>query len=48
MDVAGRFIGTEVLSEIEAAEVLIADVTRLNFNVRYEIRFAIGAAGASC
>lgn len=44
MDIAGRFIATEILTNIRAADFLIADISRLNFNVVYEIGFAIGCA----
>lgn len=42
-DIAGRFIVDPILSEIEASDVLVADITRLNFNVVFEIGYAIGA-----
>jgi len=42
MDIAGRFIATEILANIRAADFLVADISRLNFNVVYEIGFAIG------
>ncbi len=41
-DIAGRPLTIPVLSGIEAAPVLVADVTRLNFNVSYEVGYAIG------
>jgi hypothetical protein len=41
-DVAGRPLTLPVLSGIEQAQVLVADVTRLNFNVTYEVGYAIG------
>ena len=41
-DIAGEFLGTAVLREIESRSGLIADLTRLNFNVTYEIGYAIG------
>jgi len=41
-DIAGRPLTLPILSEIEQAEVLVADVTRLNFNVSYEVGYAIG------
>jgi hypothetical protein len=40
-DVAGQFIATQVLDQIEGHDSLIADVTELNFNVTYEVGFAI-------
>lgn len=42
LDVPGRFISTEVLHGIDTADFLIADITSLNFNVTYEIGYAIG------
>lgn len=41
-DVAGRPLTVPILSGIEQANVLVADVTRLNFNVTYEVGYAIG------
>src|SRR5437660_489614 len=40
-DIAGRFIAEQVLNKINDASALIADVTQLNFNVTYEIGFAL-------
>jgi hypothetical protein len=42
LDIVGQFISNEVLSGIDAADLLIADITELNFNVTYEIGYAIG------
>lgn len=42
-DIPGKFISTEVLSNIDKGNILIADITRFNFNVIYEIGYAIGA-----
>jgi hypothetical protein len=42
-DVAGRFISDPIFQAIRTTNYLLADVTRLNFNVTYEIGFAIGA-----
>jgi nucleoside 2-deoxyribosyltransferase len=42
-DIPGRFIATEVLKIIENGSIFIADVTRLNFNVVFEIGYAIGS-----
>ena len=42
-DVAGRPLSGPILSGIEKAPFIFADVTFLNFNVTYEIGFAIGA-----
>ncbi len=41
-DIAGHFIGSQITDEIGASDFLIADVTVLNFNVAYEVGFAIG------
>ncbi len=41
-DVPGRFISTEVLKLIDGGTAFIADITRLNFNVVFEIGYAIG------
>jgi hypothetical protein len=41
-DIPGRFIVTPVLQSIESGNLLIADITRLNFNVTFEIGYAIG------
>lgn len=41
-DVAGRFIYRPILEEIDNGQMLVADVTRLNFNVVFEIGYAIG------
>jgi hypothetical protein len=40
-DVAGRFIAEQVLNKIEEAQAFVADVTQLNFNVTYEVGFAL-------
>lgn len=42
MDIFGAGIGDEVRANIDSADLLIADVTVPNFNVYYEIGFAIG------
>lgn len=42
LDIVGHFIAGEVLSGIDSADFLIADITELNFNVTYEIGYAIG------
>jgi len=41
-DIPGRFISTEVLKLIESGTAFIADITRLNFNVVFEVGYAIG------
>lgn len=42
LDIPGRFIATEVLLEIDSADLLVADISKSNFNVYYEIGYAIG------
>jgi hypothetical protein len=42
LDIPGQFIAQEVCNAIETANFLVADVSRLNFNVTYEIAYAIG------
>jgi len=41
-DIAGRPLTAPIFNAIEKSNILIADITRLNFNVTYEIGFAIG------
>jgi hypothetical protein len=41
-DIPGRFVIDPILSQIDAGNILIADITRLNFNVTFEIGYAIG------
>ena len=41
-DIAGRFISEPILEEIDDGQVLVADITRLNFNVVFEVGYAIG------
>jgi hypothetical protein len=42
IDIPGRFIATEILQHIDSSDILIADISRLNFNVVYEAGYAIG------
>lgn len=42
IDIPGRFIATEVLTGIDSSEFTVADISRLNFNVTYEIGYSIG------
>lgn len=42
LDIPGRFIAETVLSGIDQGDFLIADITVLNFNVIYEVGYAIG------
>jgi len=41
-DIGGKPLAPEILTGIERAPSLIADISRLNFNVSYEIGYAIG------
>lgn len=43
-DIAGRFIVDPVFEQISGSDYLAADITKLNFNVSYEIGYAIGKA----
>ncbi|HDS4352749.1 P-loop ATPase, Sll1717 family [Enterobacter roggenkampii] len=42
LDVIGHFISDEVLEIIERVDYVVADITELNFNVTFEIGYAIG------
>ena len=42
LDIPGHFISSEVLQKIDESSILFADISRLNFNVVYEIGYAIG------
>jgi hypothetical protein len=41
-DIPGRFVVEPILSQIDDGGVLVADITRLNFNVTFEVGYAIG------
>ncbi|MGO8879242.1 MAG: P-loop ATPase, Sll1717 family [Desulfomonilaceae bacterium] len=41
-DTAGRFIVEGVMEKIDVSDCLVADITRLNFNVTFEVGYAIG------
>lgn len=41
-DIAGRHLTAPIFSGLKNSNILIADITRLNFNVTYEIGYAIG------
>ncbi len=41
-DIVGHFIASEITQDIGASDFLVADVSVLNFNVTYEVGFAIG------
>jgi hypothetical protein len=43
-DVAGRFIIDPILENITDSQCLIADISTLNFNVIYEVGYAIGSS----
>ena len=40
-DIAGRFVADQILNQIADRPALIADTTQLNFNVAYEVGFAL-------
>jgi hypothetical protein len=42
LDIAGKFISESVLADIAAADFFVAEIGALNFNVNYEIGYAIG------
>lgn len=42
LDVPGHFISEKVIESIDECDFLIADISMLNFNVTYEIAYAIG------
>jgi hypothetical protein len=41
-DICGQFIGTTILRDFDDSVFLAADVTYLNFNVAFEVGYAIG------
>jgi hypothetical protein len=43
LDIAGRFIVEGILGRIDSSNLVIADISHLNFNVTYEVGYAIGA-----
>jgi len=42
LDIVGHFISQEVTEKVESCDYIVADITVLNFNVIYEIGYAIG------
>ena len=42
LDIAGHFISEKVLEGIDTCDILVAYISILNFNVTYEIGYAIG------
>lgn len=42
LEIAGNFLATAVRSGIDSSEVIVADISVLNFNVYYEIGYAVG------
>jgi hypothetical protein len=42
-DISGRPLTDPIFEKIAAANILIADVTTINFNVTFEIGYAIGS-----
>lgn len=43
LDIPGHFLSQAVLDAIDHATVIVADITRLNFNVTFEIGYALGS-----
>jgi hypothetical protein len=41
-EIAGQFISETILDDVASRDALVADISRLNFNVTYEAGFAIG------
>ena len=41
-DVAGQFLAQGILTQIDRADLVVADITRLNFNVTFEVGYAVG------
>ena len=46
MDINGSFISSKIEEKIRGSDVLVAEIGALNFNVTYEIGFAIGLGKA--
>jgi hypothetical protein len=42
LDIAGKFIIDGILAKIEAAAFVVMDITRMNFNVNFEVGYALG------
>lgn len=42
IDIPGRFLVDGILHKIDAAAFVVADITRLNFNVTFEVGYSIG------
>lgn len=42
IDIPGRFIVEGIFDKIEASDIIVADLTHLNFNVVFEIGYAMG------
>lgn len=42
IDIPGRFLSEGILAKIDSADFVVADITRLNFNVTFEVGYAIG------
>src|SRR6266851_7848497 len=42
LDIPGRFLSENILEKIDGADFVVADITRLNFNVTFEVGYAIG------
>ena len=44
LDIPGRFIVEKIFEKIEASDIIVADLTHLNFNVVFEIGYSIGSS----
>jgi nucleoside 2-deoxyribosyltransferase len=42
LDIPGHFISEKVIEGIDSCDFLVADISVMNFNVTYEIGYAIG------
>lgn len=42
IDIPGRFIVEGILQKIDEADFVVADITQLNFNVTFEVGYALG------
>lgn len=42
IEIAGKFIIDGILAKIEAAAFVVMDITRMNFNVNFEVGYALG------
>lgn len=42
LDIAGSFIADQIKDKIDEKETIVADISKLNFNVTFEVGYAIG------